>query len=483
MYKFDMTRIFMFYLHRTMFYLDGLMYQLCGIEATQLERDTVMQLFQFSPAMMCLIFWALPLRAEAQGAPPSIPGADAPQLAALGPDAVGFRTITLVHRYQPDFAAGNPKTGAIPLHDRTLVVDIWYPAKVVPGAVGVTYSAAFWGEPNRPPVRFTVAGLAVRDAKAFGAAHPLVILSHGYSNAPAAMTWLTENLASKGYVVAGIHHEDPDPYIISAEQRSLPTFNRPLDITFVAAQLKEMLGKQIDPGRVALIGYSMGGYGVLTAGGATLDPKGPAMDLVPGGWLKAYARSSKRAADISVPGLKAIVAMAPAGGEPINAWGKDGLAAITSPLLLIAGDTDQVVHYKPGAQSIFADALHADRYLLTYRGAGHAIGLNPAPVEMQHSLWDLDWFNDPVWRPERLNAINLHFITAFLDVYLAGDTTRKPYLAVPVVTSDDGTWPAPSGTPWGAYSPGGDGVTLWKGFQRGHAKGLELLHKTAEAAK
>jgi Platelet-activating factor acetylhydrolase, isoform II len=163
---------------------------------------------------------------------PSVPRADAPELAAIGPDAVGFRSLTFVHRDQPDLQAADPKTGTVPLHDRALVVDVWYPATVKRGAKPVTYRAAFWGEPPHPPVSFTVPGLAVRGAQAKGASHPLVIVSHGYSNAPAVMTWLAENLASKGYVVAGIHHEDPDPYTVSPDKRAAPNFNRPQDIAF-----------------------------------------------------------------------------------------------------------------------------------------------------------------------------------------------------------------------------------------------------------
>jgi len=32
-----------------------------------------------------------------------------------------------------------------------------------------------------------------------------------------------------------------------------------------------------------------------------------------------------------------------------------------------------------------------------------------------------------------------------------------------------------SGLPYDAYSPAADGVTVWKGFQRNRAAGLELL--------
>lgn len=415
--------------------------------------------------------------------PPSITGIDAPELAALGSEPVGFRTITLVHKRQPDLLAADPVAGIVPLHDRKLLVDLWYPAAIRKGDRRARYSARFWGEPPQPPVTFTVQGLAVQDAKARGKSHPLVIVSHGYSNAPASMTWLTENLASKGYIVAGIHHDDPNPYVISAERRAIPNFNRPLDIVFVAQELKALLGSQIDPASIALIGYSQGGYGVLTAGGATLDPDGPSMSLVPGGWLRNYARGAPGAAELSIPGLKAVVALAPAGGFPRSAWGREGLAAITAPLFVIQGDSDPVVDYKAGGLSVFEGAVNSDRYLLTYKQAGHSIALNPAPAEMRSSVWDMDWFEDPIWRQDRVNAINLHFITAFLDLHLRGQADRAEWLDVPVVNSDDGIWNAPSGTPWGAFSPGGKGVTLWKGFQRRHARGMELRHALPEGAQ
>jgi hypothetical protein len=120
---------------------------------------------------------------------------------------------------------------------------------------------------------------------------------------------------------------------------------------------------------------------------------------------------------------------------------------------------------------------------LTFKEGGHAIGLNPVPDAMRKQLWDQDWFEDPVWRKERLNAINAHFITAFLDRYVKDDETRSAYLDVPVAESSDGVWPAPPAPAappaYDAYSPGPPQATLWKGFQQRHAEGLELLHALA----
>ena len=72
-----------------------------------------------------------------------------------------------------------------------------------------TYSGSLPAEPPAPPTRFTIPGIAVRDAKPATGRFPLVIVSHGYSNEAVALSWLTENLASKGYVVAAIRHADP----------------------------------------------------------------------------------------------------------------------------------------------------------------------------------------------------------------------------------------------------------------------------------
>ena len=412
---------------------------------------------------------------------PSIPEADAPELAALGTYGIGFRSVLLTHKSQPDVENGGSGGIAVPLVDRSLRVDIWYPATVKKGAKPVTYTGSLWGEPPFPPVYFTQKGIAVGGAKAAGSRHPLVIISHGYSNNPAVMTWLTENLASKGYVVAAIHHRDPNPYVVSPSIRAAPNFNRPRDIVFVAGQLRDSLGELIDPDNVALIGYSQGGYGVLTAGGATLDPQGPNMGLVAGGALQKSARGGADADAVKLAGVRAIVALAPAGGAPSRAWGADGLAALTAPLLLIQGDSDATVNYTMGALAVFGGAVNSDRTLLTYKQAGHSIALNPAPREMRGTVWDMDWFEDPIWRQDRINAINLHFITAFLAVHLQKDDSKAAYLNVGIENSDAGEWNAPAGTPWGAYSPGGAGVTLWKGFQRRHAKGMMLQHM--EAAK
>lgn len=426
-------------------------------------------------AIVGLVAGVTPAQAQQ---PPSVYGPDAPELARLGPHAVGVERITLVERGQVNVLAYNPKTHSAPKENRTLVVDIWYPARPEPGAPRAVYSASFPSDPPAPPARFTVPGIAVRGAPFAGGPYPLVVVSHGYSNAPAAMTWITENLASKGFVVAAIHHDDPP--ITDKKEFSEPVVRRPLDIAFVAATLQRRLAAKhwIDPNRTALIGYSMGGYGVLTAAGAVLDPDSPVAKAVPGGLLLPYCRGGALQNAVKVAHLRAVVAISPAGGPPWDAWGAHGLAAIHVPLLIINGNRDRTVGYRRAGLRVFRKAIHAQRYLLTFEEAGHDIGLDPVPRQMRGSLWNLSWFQDPVWDTRRVNAINTHFITAFLDVYLKNEPSRAAYLDVPVVHAGRGRWPHDHAR-FSAYSAATGDVTVWKGFQRSFAVGLTLRRAAA----
>src|SRR5450631_631951 len=257
------------------------------------------------------------------GGPPSRYGVDAPELAHLGDYAVGVRTIHLVQHGQIDVLAFDAAKGSAPRTDRALTVELWYPARPARGAAHVVYTASLPSEPPALPARFSIPGVAVRDAPPAGTAHPLVIVSHGYSNDPNAMTWLTENLASKGYVVAAIRHEDPP--ITDRTRFAEPLMRRPLDIAFVAQTLQSTLAADhlVDPKRTALVGYSMGGYGVLTAAGATLDPEG-SVKWVPGGLMLPFARGGALRDSLKVQGLRAVVAISPAGGGTLGSWGEDG---------------------------------------------------------------------------------------------------------------------------------------------------------------
>ena len=168
-----------------------------------------------------------------------------------------------------------------------------------------------------------------------------------------------------------------------------------------------------------------------------------------------------------------MVAIAPWGAQPpYSAWEASALAAIRIPTLFIAGDQDDVSDFRNGIRPAFEKTVHSERCLLVYENARHNVGGNPPPPEALGSFVVREFFDEPVWRKDRLTAINQHFISAFLDLTLKGDESKRSFLHVAPAKSNDGEWPVKQGESSGArLSEGGN---YWKGFQRRWAVGLEM---------
>jgi predicted dienelactone hydrolase len=398
----------------------------------------------------------------------SVPPVDAPELAPRGPWAVGVRTVELVNPNQPDIIHFDRDSGKAPVYDRPLTLEIWYPATIPAGkAERVVYESAMPGAP-RPGVAdtFQILGKALRDAPPVsGQNFPLVVVSHGYPGSRTFMTWLTENLASKGYVVAAIDHTDS----VFGQQRAFSStlLNRAADQIFAIDTLTErskdsgdILHNVIDPSRVAVVGYSMGGYGALATAGAGYSRQGGAAQAIPGGYFDRWLADSEEFQSHRREQIKAVVAIAPWGNQPPqNNWDAQGLAGIHIPSLFIAGDQDDVSGFEQGTRKAFNGAVNSERYLLVFQNARHNVGGNPAPAEAFGNFTSRAFFDEPVWRKDRVAAINQHFITAFLDLYVKGNASRREYLTLPV------------------KSPVANQV--WKGFQPRWALGIEWYRYAA----
>ncbi len=423
----------------------------------------------------------------------SVPQADAPELARRGSYPVGVRTLEIVHQNQIDILRFDKQTGKAPVTDRTLKIEIWYPAVIPPGQQeSTTYSSAMPHSAPDANATFEIAGKALRDAPPLpGTRCPLVVVSHGYPGSRTFLTYLTENLASKGYVVAAIDHTDSVFGAVRGFSSTL--LNRSSDQLFtiealgrLASDPANFLHSLLDASNAAIVGYSMGGYGALTSAGAGLAKVGPVAKFVPGNYLDDWSAGSPKFQALDRRSIKAVVAIAPWGEQPpYSAWDARSLAAIHVPSLFIAGDHDDVADYAHGVKPAFEQAVNSDRYLLVYQAARHNTGGNPPPPGLALDFNQLQAFDEPVWRKDRITAINQHFITAFLDLHLKGDTSRRTYLDVRVPESNNAVWKVPEGvSDNGSFSTGQDaaGDPFWKGFQRRWALGLELHHYTAGQA-
>ncbi|MFN5781686.1 MAG: hypothetical protein ACK442_01330, partial [Novosphingobium sp.] len=76
------------------------------------------------------------------------------------------------------------------------------------------------------------------------------------------------------------------------------------------------------------------------------------------------------------------------------------------------------------------------------REAAHNIAGNPVAVPPGADFPAIEFLTDPVWRKDRIDAINAHFISAFFDLHLKGDGSKRRYLNVPTPFANQGQWPS-----------------------------------------
>ena len=207
-----------------------------------------------------------------------------------GPSPAGTTSLWLTDVSRPDpWAAGE--------NARELMVSLWYPAVpsdgrparyMTPAESGLQLTSRdITGVP--PDVLSTVRTNAVSDATPAGGQRslPLVVLSPGFTNPRSALTALAEDLASHGYIVAGIDHTYesfgtafPDGRVTTCLARQARrrgtgsqekvAAGRAADVSFV---LGELTGPHpawpgaalIDPSRIVMAGHSAGGAAAIAA--------------------------------------------------------------------------------------------------------------------------------------------------------------------------------------------------------------------------
>ena len=398
---------------------------------------------------------------------------DAPELAAHGAFDIGVQTVELLNPAQLDIV--NAVEGEeTPLYDRELTLEVWYPAQLN----GVTPYGEYTVTTTDGITQATLSGQAVRDAQPLttSAPYPLIIFSHGYPGNRFLLSHLAENLATKGYVVAAIDHTDSTYSDQGVFGSTL--LNRPLDQVFVLDELERLsaesgqfLDSLLDASHTGVVGYSMGGYGIVNALGggfseSILDfPVAP-----PNGALAQRVAGNEAYTGGSDERIKAAIAVAPWG---MNAalWEAEGLAGIETPMMFVAGSKDDVAGYEEGVRAIYEGAVNSERYLLTFINANHNAA---APIPAPAATWGngtYDHYSDPVWDTVRMNNIFQHFSTAYFGLHLKNDTGMAPYLDL-LPAAEDGVWSLDDdGEPTNEH-------TYWQGFPERTALGLMLEHAT-----
>jgi predicted dienelactone hydrolase len=334
---------------------------------------------------------------------------------------------------------------------------------------------------RNPEITATLIGSAVRDAQPLvdDGPYPLVIISHGYPGNRYLMSHLGENLASKGYVVASIDHLESTYDDQQGFESTL--YNRPLDqrfvlntLAYISDQPDRIFSGMIDAERTGIVGYSMGGYGLVNNLGGGYNDEMVDSGLAPSNRLLGeHSTGNPEFREQLDSRIVAGFAVAPWG---MNAgfWRPIDLEGITVPTFYLAGDADRVAGYENGSRAIFEGASNSDRYLLTFKNAGHNAGAPiPLPIELQQAndRRAASHYTDPVWDNTRMNNIMDHFVSIWFDYHLKGNAESLTYLDL-ISDGADGVYSMQNGQP-------NERHTYWKGFAAGTAVGLMLEHRAA----
>ena len=245
----------------------------------------------------------------------------------------------------------------------SLPTQLWYPSQTNDSS---PYSYDDWFQ-----------GYAVDGEPDCAEPRPVVVFSHGNTGLRYQSIFLTEHLATHGYVVAAPDHvgntffDDDDATLEELLVR------RPLD---VAAVFDALLAEPSLDGCVdadagyAVIGHSFGGYTTLAVAGAIIDwdAAGAYCDgLEDDPWLceevQAWVAAGGGVVDGSDPRVWAAVPQAPAGYEVLLA----GLGLIDVPLMMMGGELDTLTTMDEEVRPLYGGLETTPRHLGELAGADH----------------------------------------------------------------------------------------------------------------
>lgn len=295
-----------------------------------------------------------------------------------GPFAAGVRTVMMTD----------------PSRNRTFAVDIWYPVDPATGG----------GRANEYQLQalgLTLASLSTparRDGTpAAGGPWPLVIFSHGYGGVRFQSFFLTEQLATHGFVVAAPDHPGNTmaDLILGGGNATQSSIDRPLDVLFVLEQMlagTSGVAVTIDGSRVGVTGHSFGGWTALEV--ARRDPR-----------------------------FRVVFPMAPGfrnGSTP------DFVADLARPIALFGGSLDHTCEFEANQHAPYNLAA-PPKYLVEIMGAGHLDFSDLCEVPLAVSFAN-DGCNAQNVDPAIVRARASTLATAFAKRWLLADTRYDAYL-------------------------------------------------------
>ncbi|MEL6159210.1 MAG: alpha/beta fold hydrolase [Cyanobacteria bacterium J06554_11] len=277
-----------------------------------------------------------------------------------------------------------------------------------------------------------------------GPVWPAVVISHGLGSDRTSYAYLAQFLAQHGFAVINVEHRGSSGEQLAAlvsgrTNQVVPDqefVDRPLLISRVLDELAELPDFQdknigtIDFNNVGIVGQSFGGYTALALAGAPINyglldahcP--PAFSVNLSLLLQCQAieldPAERFTPSFKDPRIKAVVAI-----NPIisRIFGRESMAQIEVPVLVMTGSRDTVAPALPEQVRPFTWLTMVDRYLLVMEGATHfsTIGLTGREtIQLPSDV--LGPVSDVSQRYTQVMSM------AFLNTYLRGDLRYRPIL-------------------------------------------------------
>ncbi len=324
-----------------------------------------------------------------------------------GPHAIGVTTLEFTD-----------------VRGKELTVEVWYPA-IQPAS----------GEPDL--YELPIARQAYREAEpAVGGPFPLLAFSHGFAGIRYQSVFLTEHLASHGFVVVSPDHTHNTFLDLDEDLTPQVLYERPDDIRYSIDEVlrrsesgDEIFGGMLDEDAgYGMMGHSFGGFTALVVAGGALSYAGV---------LEYCKNNSGRAcqyidavdpveAEAHGQGDDRVVATVPMAPGLWYAFGREGegLSGL-SDLLVLGGDRDQVLDYADEILPVYT-ALGTPRTLATFTDAGHYAFADICEIIPLFDDCDEEaggWIS-----MEQAHLITQTIVTAHFGVHVAGDDRYAPWL-------------------------------------------------------
>jgi predicted dienelactone hydrolase len=274
---------------------------------------------------------------------------------------------------------------------------------------------------------------------------PVIVISHGLASNRDTFIYLSQHLASHGYAVAVLEHPETGSKDFGAFLKGFGKtpnprdhYLRPRDVKYLLDDLERQsknmpnISDRLDLQNVGLIGHSLGGYTVLTLGGARLnfdsikagcdvpEPNVTSFNLSKLIQCRAINLEPKDS-DLKDPRVKAILTLNPIGGSTM--FNRVGMHSLNVPVMIFASGDDTIAPTVPEQLFPFTWLNGADKYLAIVPKATHFSFLeksNKGVLNIPSSLIGVD----PSFAHPYVKSLSV----AFFKTYLSSQPKFRAYL-------------------------------------------------------